>query len=70
MKCCSRIYNISTCIHFNALGLLLHFDETQNVENPGLSHFERCELACMCLLTNLHLHFAFRQSKATLPLSF
>ena len=38
--------------------------------NPGLSHFEWCALACAHLLANLHLHlcFAFRQSKATLPL--
>ena len=41
--------------------------------NPGLSqfqcngHFERCALACARLLANLHLRFAFRQSKATLP---
>ena len=35
--------------------------------NPGLSHFERCALACVRLLANLHLHFAFRQSKAMLP---
>ena len=25
-------------------------------------------LACASLLVNLHLHFAFRQSKATLPI--
>ena len=35
--------------------------------NPGLSHFECCVLACAHLLANLHLHFAFGQSKATLP---
>ena len=34
--------------------------------NPGLSHFERCALACARLLAK-HLRFAFRQSKATLP---
>ena len=33
--------------------------------NPGPSHFEQCSLACARLLANLH--FAFRQSKATLP---
>ena len=39
--------------------------------NPGLNYFKQCSLACMCLLVNLHLrlHFAFRQSKAMLPLS-
>ena len=37
----------------------------------GLSYFEQCSLACMCLLVNLHLrlHFAFRQSKATFPMT-
>ena len=53
------------------MGLLLYFDETQkrNV-NPGLSYFERCSLACVRLLAKLHLrlHFAFCQSKATLPM--
>ena len=32
--------------------------------NPGLSHFERCVLACTGLLADLHLHFSFRQIKA------
>ena len=35
--------------------------------NPGLSNFERCSLSCTCLLANLHLHFAFRQSKQHSP---
>ena len=41
------------------MGPLLYFDETQNVM-----------LACTHLLANshLHLHFAFRQSKAKLPI--
>ena len=53
------------------MGLLLYFDETKkrNV-NPGLSHFERCALACARLLVNLHICFAFHQSKATLPMYF
>ena len=39
--------------------------------NPGLNYFKQCSLACMCLLVNLHLrlHFAFRQSKATFPMT-
>ena len=42
------------------MGPLLYFDETQNVM-----------LACIHLLANshLHLHFAFRQSKAKIPIS-
>ena len=32
------------------------------------SYFEPCSLACTRLLANLHLHFAFRQSKAMLPI--
>ena len=34
---------------------------------PGRSYFKQYSLACARLLTNLHLHFAFCQSKATLP---
>ena len=51
------------CIGFVAL---LWRKAKHNV-NPGLSYLERCSLACMRLLANLHLHFAIRQSKATLP---
>ena len=56
--------------YYSYLGsLLLYFDVTQNVNvNPGFSHFEQRTLACTRLLANLHLHFAFRQSKAMLPL--
>ena len=42
----------------------------QNVKcnvNPRLSHFEGCASASARLLANLHLHFVFCQSKATLP---
>ena len=36
--------------------------------NPKHSYFEQCALVCARLLANLHLHFVFCQSKATLPL--
>ena len=47
------------------------FTLTKRNVNPGLSYFEWCSLACSCtwLLANLHLHFAFRQSKTTLPIA-
>ena len=48
-------------------GALLLRNAKRNV-NPGLSYFEWCLLACAHLLANLHLHFAFCQSKATLPI--
>ena len=35
--------------------------------NPKHSYFEQCTLACAHLLANIHLHFSFRQSKATVP---
>ena len=50
-----------------SMNLLLYFGEMQNV-NPGVSYLERCTLACARLLPNSHLHFAFFQSKATLPI--
>ena len=45
---------------------LLWWNAKCNV-NPGLIYFERWALTCARLFANLHLHFAFRQSKATLP---
>ena len=59
-----------TYVCFSDIGsvALLRRNAKRNV-NSGLSYFERCSLACVRLLANLHLylHFAFRQSKATLP---
>ena len=59
-----------TYVCFSDIGsvALLRRNAKRNV-NSGLSYFERCSLACVRLLANLHLylHFAFRQIKATLP---
>ena len=64
------------------MAALLYFDETQNVNaKPGLIFFVRFSLACegiftfksvkMCTQSNeqvSHLHFVFRQSRATLQI--
>ena len=57
-----------TYVCFSDIGsvALLRRNAKRNV-NCGLSYFEWCSLACMCLLANLYLHFVFHQSKATLP---
>ena len=64
------------------MAALLYFNKTQNVNvKPGLIFLYLCLLACeriftfqsvkMCAQANqqvLHLHFVFRQSKATLQI--
>ena len=45
---------------------LLWQNAKRNV-NPGLSYFKQCPLAL--LAKHLRLHFAFRQSKATFPMT-
>ena len=64
---------LHTNVHYiveSIIRRLLKLGLLQNAKcnvNPGLSYFEQCSIAWACLLASLHLYFAFRQSKATLP---
>ena len=61
---CCYTQNISYHNRVSNFGFVALQNAKCNV-NPGLSHFEQCALACVRLLANIHLHFAFRQSKAS-----